>query len=485
MSSAGQKRSPPGELEREDNPFQGEEAKRQKPSQSPNVVSFRLLCPGARTGSIIGKGGEIIRELREQTGTRIKIEDPVANCEDRVVTIVGPDRSEDDPEQNPIQEAVVRVFNRIVDSTNPGLEPAQVFMGRMLLLPPQVGSILGKGGKTVSEIRQNAGCSIRILQPGDMPPCALHADPYAQLVQVTGNLQCVQNGLAGICNQLRINPGKAWQEPAGPPPGRMPLAAAPSGFNPQAAPFRPSAGPPRQSGAHRRQGRPQHAPHQVPFQPSPQAPYQAPIHGPTGLGPQAMMQHMPGEPDIEIGYRLLIPVAHVGALIGRGGEAIAQLRQRTGARVKVHDAHDTSDQRVVSISGREEAGSQLSPAIDALMYCAGPVLQEEGDPQKCVRLVVPSSQVGCVLGKQGSIVSRVRESTGAMVRVLEQNKGQRRLETGEEVDEVIEIQGRAQSCNSALQAVSDLLRQYQVIPTSGNTAGQPIRYAAPARLVLL
>lgn len=68
-----------------------------------------------------------------------------------------------------------------------------------------------------------------------------------------------------------------------------------------------------------------------------------------------------------------------------------------------------------------------------------------------------------MLGKQGSIVSRVRESTGAMVRVLEQNKGQRRLETGEEVDEVIEIQGRAQSCDSALQAVSDLLRQYQVI----------------------
>lgn len=47
-------------------------------------------------------------------------------------------RSEHDPEQNPAQDAVVRVFNRIVDSANPGLEPAQVFMGRMLLLPPQV-----------------------------------------------------------------------------------------------------------------------------------------------------------------------------------------------------------------------------------------------------------------------------------------------------------------------------------------------------------
>lgn len=52
-----------------------------------------------------------------------------------------------------------------------------------------------------------------------------------------------------------------------------------------------------------------------------------------------------------------------------------------------------SDQRVVSISGREEAQAQASPAIDALIYCAAPVIQEEGDPQKCVRLVVPSSQV--------------------------------------------------------------------------------------------
>lgn len=59
-------------------------------------------------------------------------------------------------------------------------------------------------------------------------------------------------------------------------------------------------------------------------------------------------------------------------------------------------------------------------------------------------------------------MTRVRDSTGAMVRVLEQNKGQRRLESGEEVDEVIEIQGLSQSCDSALQAVADLLRQYQV-----------------------
>lgn len=71
--------------------------------------------------------------------------------------------------------------------------------------------------------------------------------------------------------------------------------------------------------------------------------------------------------------------------------------------------------------------------------------------------------MGCVLGKQGSIVARIRDSTGVMVRVLEQNKGQRRLDTGEEVDEVIELQGSAGSCDAALQAVAKLLRDYQVL----------------------
>lgn len=471
MSSAGQKRSPPSELERQDSPFHGEEAKRQKASEATNIVTYRLLCPGSRTGSIIGKGGEIIRELRQETGTKIKIEDPTPDCEDRVVTIIGPDRSAPESEENPVQHAVLRVFDRVVDASNPSLEAVQVFVGRMLLRPPQVGSILGKGGQTVSQIRRETGCSIRILQPGDAPLCAVQADAFAQVVQVTGNLQAVQAGLAAICKQLRINPGKAWSEPHSAHSKLPPVHTIPMGFNPQAQAFRP----PRPQGGRGRGS------HQGSYQhPGPYQPHQ-PLRQPLPIQQsQPVLQHLPGEPDIEIGYRLLIPVVFVGALIGRGGEAIAQLRQRTRARVKVHEPHDTSDQRVVSISGREEAQAPSSPAVQALMYCAAPVLQEEGDPQKILRLVVPSSQVGCVLGKGGSIVTRVRDSTGAMVRVLEQNKGQRRLESGEEVDEVIEIQGLAQSCDSALQAVSELLRQYQIKITLRSRHANP----APAQMSL-
>ena len=40
-------------------------------------VAFRLLCPGSRTGSVIGRGGDVIRQLRAETSAKIKLLDPV------------------------------------------------------------------------------------------------------------------------------------------------------------------------------------------------------------------------------------------------------------------------------------------------------------------------------------------------------------------------------------------------------------------------
>jgi len=68
---------------------------------------------------------------------------------------------------------------------------------------------LGKGGRTISQIRRDTSCSIRILQPGDMPPSAMQADPFAQVVQVglhvmlcgwhVAALKCVL-AIAGACS---------------------------------------------------------------------------------------------------------------------------------------------------------------------------------------------------------------------------------------------------------------------------------------------
>lgn len=55
-----------------------------KPQQE---VVFKIFCPNERVGSIIGKGGSIIKTLQNETGALISIGPILADCEERVITI--------------------------------------------------------------------------------------------------------------------------------------------------------------------------------------------------------------------------------------------------------------------------------------------------------------------------------------------------------------------------------------------------------------
>jgi predicted RNA-binding protein YlqC (UPF0109 family) len=48
---------------------------------------MRILCRNDRIGMVIGKGGNAIRHLRDITGARIKVEDPVPDADERVISI--------------------------------------------------------------------------------------------------------------------------------------------------------------------------------------------------------------------------------------------------------------------------------------------------------------------------------------------------------------------------------------------------------------
>jgi hypothetical protein len=51
-----------------------------------NELVFRLLCPSDKIGSVIGKGGSIIYNLRKETGARIKIANVVPGL--RYLTLI-------------------------------------------------------------------------------------------------------------------------------------------------------------------------------------------------------------------------------------------------------------------------------------------------------------------------------------------------------------------------------------------------------------
>lgn len=53
-------------------------------------LTFRILCHDERVGGVIGKGGAIIRILKQETGCDIKVLEAVPGIEDRLIIVSGP-----------------------------------------------------------------------------------------------------------------------------------------------------------------------------------------------------------------------------------------------------------------------------------------------------------------------------------------------------------------------------------------------------------
>lgn len=68
-----------------------------------------LLGTPQLAGSIIGKGGQRIKQIRHESGASIKIDEPLEGSEDRIITITGT--------QDQIQNAQFLLQDRQVSDT--------------------------------------------------------------------------------------------------------------------------------------------------------------------------------------------------------------------------------------------------------------------------------------------------------------------------------------------------------------------------------
>lgn len=152
---------------------------------------YRYLCPVKKIGSIIGRGGEIVKQLRVDTKSKIRIGETVPSCEERVVTIYSPSDETNAYEDSgnyisPAQDALFRVHDKVIAEDLQGdddSEGGHQVTARLLVPSDQIGCIIGKGGQIVQNIRSDTGAQIRILKDEHLPPCALSTD---ELVQVYG-----------------------------------------------------------------------------------------------------------------------------------------------------------------------------------------------------------------------------------------------------------------------------------------------------------
>ncbi|KAK9854477.1 hypothetical protein WJX84_002602 [Apatococcus fuscideae] len=89
-SGPGHKR-PAAELESASQVFSSQQTPAKRPALE-QPLTFRILCPKHKVGSVIGKGGKIVSQIRRDTGARIKIEEALPSCTERIISISGPSR---------------------------------------------------------------------------------------------------------------------------------------------------------------------------------------------------------------------------------------------------------------------------------------------------------------------------------------------------------------------------------------------------------
>ncbi|KAF5739822.1 hypothetical protein HS088_TW12G01033 [Tripterygium wilfordii] len=470
---------------------------------SPGSASFRLLWPASRIDAVIGEGG-IIAQICRETGASVTVEEAIPGCDERVVVITGSDKEtevnqkaevneeteinqkaevneeieinqkaevneeteistlkrkddgdeeanagkdvvdkknhyEDDEdkksfpvedskseiESSSAQKALLLVFEKMVEAvpvTDGGDDESNksfTHVLRLLVLSSRVGCLLGKGGSVIKQMSTDSGAQIRILPRDKLPLCVSGSD---ELVQITGEVSPVRKALQIVSQQLL--------EYASGEHDSFPSNSKGTSYHSVSHPHKRSDSYP-----------PPHV---------------------SGLR-DFRESRIPGrmKPSQEIlTFRLLCHDESIGGVIGKGGAIVKTLQQETGCEITVVEAFSDSEDRIILISGPAHPDDNISPPQDALLRVQTRVLRaipDSMDKNVLARLLVSSNQVGCLLGKSGSIMAEMRMLSRAHIRILGKDQIPK---CASEDDEVVQINGDFDAVQEALLLITTKLRHH-------------------------
>ncbi|XP_065108266.1 poly(rC)-binding protein 3 isoform X7 [Paramisgurnus dabryanus] len=281
------------------------------------TLTIRLLMHGKEVGSIIGKKGETVKKMREESGARINISE--GNCPERIVTITGP------------TDAIFKAFAMIAYkfeediinsmSNSPATSKPPVTL-RLVVPASQCGSLIGKGGSKIKEMRESTGAQVQVA--GDMLP-----NSTERAVTISGTPEAIIQCVKQICVVMLESPPKGATIPYRPKPATTPVIfSGGQAYTIQGQYAIPH--PDQLTKLH------QLAMQQTPF---------------TPLG-----QTTPAFPGLDASppastHELTIPNDLIGCIIGRQGTKINEIRQMSGAQIKIANAMEGSSERQITITG--------------------------------------------------------------------------------------------------------------------------------------
>ncbi|XP_062974626.1 poly(rC)-binding protein 3 isoform X8 [Lepidochelys kempii] len=281
------------------------------------TLTIRLLMHGKEVGSIIGKKGETVKKMREESGARINISE--GNCPERIVTITGP------------TDAIFKAFamiaykfeediiNSMSNSTATSKPPVTL---RLVVPASQCGSLIGKGGSKIKEIRESTGAQVQVA--GDMLP-----NSTERAVTISGTPDAIIQCVKQICVVMLESPPKGATIPYRPKPASTPVIFA--GGQAYTIQGQYAIPHPDLTKLH------QLAMQQTPFTPLGQT---------TPAFPGGLDASPPAST-----HELTIPNDLIGCIIGRQGTKINEIRQMSGAQIKIANATEGSSERQITITG--------------------------------------------------------------------------------------------------------------------------------------
>uniref|UniRef100_A0A8C5FFL2 K Homology domain-containing protein n=1 Tax=Gadus morhua TaxID=8049 RepID=A0A8C5FFL2_GADMO len=330
------------------------------------TLTIRLLMHGKV------RKGETVKKMREESGARINISE--GNCPERIVTITGP------------TDAIFKAFAMIAYkfeediinsmSNSPATSKPPVTL-RLVVPASQCGSLIGKGGSKIKEMRESTGAQVQVA--GDMLP-----NSTERAVTISGAPEAIIQCVKQICVVMLESPPKGATIPYRPKPASAPVIF--SGGQVRADPLGASTAnlslllqhqplpvsvllPPGFTVLH------QLAMQQTPFTPlgqtTPAFPgtYPPPRHSTTTTTTTLSSPTILHFSLFTSSHELSIPNDLIGCIIGRQGTKINEIRQMSGAQIKIANAMEGSSERQITITGTPANISLAQYLINARRNC--------------------------------------------------------------------------------------------------------------------
>ncbi|CAO3688509.1 unnamed protein product [Rhizopus stolonifer] len=153
-----------------------------------------------------------------------------------------------------------------------------------------------------------------------------------------------------------------------------------------------------------------------------------------------------------ISLRSLVGMKDAGLIIGRGGKNVSEIRDLSEARVNVSDIIHGATERILTVIGPVAAVSKAYSLVAEKIIEESAVTEDiKPIPQDVtIKILVVANRMGSIIGKSGSVIRSIQESSGARVSAAEEPLP---LST----ERVVTIHGTPESIEQAVLKIGDIL----------------------------